>query len=322
MVPFMRTAASLILALPLAAQDGFAWLRPGPGPDLATAWSAERAWMADADGGALGRSEARAVVGGAAWRGESSEVALGARLGRTWLEGDPVLPDGRGLPRTLDEVAADAVARRWWNDGTVVGLRLAGQSLADRPLADRDEVGLHATAFARLPASPTQAWLTFVDWSEDRAILPGIPIPGAAWQWQPRRGVNLLLGVPISFASWRTDPRWGAEAFFSGLGAARVGADASPLAAARWLRTDLGWSWRTQTWRRQDRLDERDRIQWREMRVELGVGFSAGPQRRVRLAAGWAFARWLGEGRGQHAADNAVRLDPGPVAGASAAWAW
>ena len=249
------------------------------------------------------------------WRDAGSELQLSLSARTVDVLGGPVLPSTGAIPDRFYDLSLGTLYRHVEADGTIWGASVALGTVSDQPLRGRSSVALNATAFWRIPSGPEQAWILFVNEGSDRAFANFVPIPGVAWQYNHGTELNLLLGVPFLFARWAPNAWFSTSVGGSVFGNARLGAAVVPApTSAAWLSLTADYVWSTETWRRADRDDARDRIFVRESRALGGLAASLGPPLRATVQYGWAFGRRIREGTSwNHAEGNGIDVAAGAI---------
>jgi hypothetical protein len=87
---------------------------------------------------------------------------------------------------------------------------------------------------------------------------------------------------------------------------------------ADWFHVHADFNWGTDLFRRADREDFGERIQFHQKKVKLGATFLIGEKFAVDVHGGYAFDRFLYEGeRYDDRDDDRIKLDDGAFAGVS-----
>ena len=118
----------------------------------------------------------------------TNEFVLTAGFGAIQTDSGAVLPDsGQDLPEDLYSPRFGAVFRHKTTSGLVWGGFAGISSPSDEPFNSYDELGINTTIFLRKPIAsrPNDAWLFFINYSNNRTDLNHIPLPMISYWYQP-----------------------------------------------------------------------------------------------------------------------------------------
>jgi hypothetical protein len=311
--------------LPAEEREAIAWSDPAIRPfAVGVNASSERAFPAPLHGqpGDFARTTSRLGLRAQPWRSERGEVVVTVGAGIAVLETDARFPRTGPMPDRLYDLRVGGMYRHVSADGAVAGAGVGLGSSSDHPFDDAAGLALSASVFARIPVRSDDAWLLSISYSNRRAVLNGVPIPGVCYLWMPQPSTRVYIGFPISGVMWRPSPRLGAELLLSGLGGGRAGAYVHPSERVALLRLQAALEYGGDVFRRADPQDRSDQIIFREARATAGVGLDAGPRFGVAVYAGYAFARRIVEGRSLTSSDDRIDIAPGALVGATARASW
>jgi hypothetical protein len=320
----LRLVAALLCSGTILAEDRgdlFASVQPVIVPFTVSASAGvDREAPADLWGqpGEFARTTTRASLKAQPWHGEHDEVQVNASMAIADLQGDAVFPKTGPLPERLDEDRVGAMYRHIFPDQSLWGASASIGSASDHPFTDSSALVVAGSLFTRIPARGSDAWLLNLSYSNDRAILNNVPVPGLIYQWVASPSTTAFLGFPLIAVLWKPSPRYGAELFATGFGSAHAGASLHPLAGFQPLRLHAGVDYGGDVYRRADSSDRASRIIFREVRGTLGCALEAGPRGGVDLYGGYAAGRRIVEGRSLFHEDNRIDIAPGWLFGATA----
>lgn len=155
------------------------------------------------------------------------------------------------------------------------------------------------------------SWIYFLNYSNNRAFLNNVPIPGLAYAWQGKT-YNAAVGLPFAFFMWRPDPLYLTLVLSPFSSSVDLGLRFwGPLQAFG----SLAWSPRAY----QLASGERDRLIYEERLGALGVRAMFGPMGTLSVAFVKAFKRRFlyGESLTDHDADV---IELGDSVGAQIKW--
>lgn len=222
--------------------------------------------------------------------------SAGARAGR-FESGRPVaLPNGRGaVPHLLWNLETGLGYHRKLGERRAWGGRVSVGSASDKPFDSIQEAEFRATAFYTMPSKESNAWLFFLNYSNNSTFLSGVPFPGFAYSWRrPKQGWQVTAGFPFISASYQPDSDWVLRASLFGA----VGVDAEVERRAwRKLKAYAAFQRRPRQWLRADRLESRDRLVYDSKEARLGLRCPVGDGVDVDLSAGRSFDRRFFEAR-------------------------
>ncbi len=205
-----------------------------------------------------------------------------------------VLPDaGVGFPKSLWDVRAGFTQRRMFENRWLGVVSVSLGSPSDEPFASADEISGQATAFLRVPHGIRNAWVFFLNYSNDREFLNGLPLPGVSYQYEPSGKAKVLFGIPITSAEWKPVGNVKLRLTYLLLRTVHAGAEVRMFRRLTWRADFFWWSRR---YRRANRTRDDDRLFYNEKKVEGGVRVSLGNSVWVDFSGGFAFDRFYFEG--------------------------
>jgi hypothetical protein len=202
---------------------------------------------------------------------------------------DAVFPaTGERFPGELWNVRLGTSYRHRFGSGWIAAGNLTVSSPSDRPFASVDELDISATALLRVPRGERDAWLFFLNYSNTRDFLPGVPLPGLGYQYQPSEELTAVLGTGFVSAQYRPAESVTLMASYAVLRTIDVRLS---YQIARPVRLWMGFDWTSERYLLADRADVDDRLFYYEKRVRIGATVGLARQLYVDVAAGYSFDR-------------------------------
>ncbi len=174
----------------------------------------------------------------------------------------------RSIPGTLWNVSFGASYLRNYSSGDSSTFSASFGSASDRPFTAGHVNAIGATAVYSHPSGDRKTWLFLLNYSNNRAFMNNIPMPGVAYVFvDESRTFNAVIGIPYLSVRWEFVPSW-TVSFSSHI---------------TYLRTDLSkrlfgpaqlyafFEWNQQPYFRSDRTDRSLRIFFDEKKVGLGL---------------------------------------------------
>jgi len=294
---FLGVACCLLLANAAPAQNLTSWLDPTLG-DLKYSFKYEMDYSPDrsVEGQEvdMGYLENTASLFVPVWQNPRHELAVEARAGYMSVNTSAILPQSnRPFPDDLWDLRAGASYRYKLERGWVAGASLTVGSPSDKPFNKLDDTSIGANLSLMIPQSKQHYWLFYVNYSNTRDFLANIPIPGAAYSYNPNRNLMVLLGLPLAIVRWRPNPKWtlaGSYIYPRSI-ITRIGYRIRP-----WLEPYVGFDWTYQRWFLSDRSDEKDRFFFYQKEWKAGLKFNFKQDLKLNLSASYAFDRLWFEG--------------------------
>ncbi len=164
---------------------------------------------------------------------------------------------------------------------------------SDKPFKP-DTISFDTTLFMR-PGTGTGAgrMIYFVDWSNNRMILKGLPFPGFAYVSDPSPDLTLMVGFPVLALDARASKEWSARARFF-LGKSLTIDALYTLSNSEALR--FGFEWDIDVFLKNGRADPGQRVVMMERRLSFDLLATVLPQFQVRVGGGYVSGRKIFEG--------------------------
>ena len=294
---FWGVLGCLLLAAGAQAQDLTSWLDPTLGDlkfkfEYNLDYSPERSVEGQEVDMSYLQNTARLFV--PVWQNPRHELSVDARASYMSVNTTAILPQSdRPFPDDLWDLRAGVNYRYKLERGWVTGASLTVGSPSDKPFNKLDDTSIGATASLMIPQKKTHYWLFFLNYSNTRDFLAGIPIPGAAYSYNPDRNLMVLIGLPLAMVRWKPAPEWtlaGSYIYPRGI-ITRVG-----YRPWKWLEPYVGFDWTYQRWFLSDRQDEKDRWFFYQKEAKAGVHLYLVKGLRLDLNGAYAFDRLWFEG--------------------------
>lgn len=222
-----------------------------------------------------------------------------------------VLPDtGERFPEELWNVRLGTSYRHRFESGWIGGGTMTVGSPSDQPFASVDELEVSATAFLRVPWRERDAWLFFLNYSNTRDFLEGIPLPGLGYSYRPSEQFTAVIATGFASVQYRPTEKLTLMASYALVRTVDV---RITYQIFRPLRLWAGFDWTSERYLRADRRDTDDRLFYYEKRVRVGATIGLARQFFIDVAGGYTFDRFYFEGEGygdRH--DNRIDVGDGP----------
>jgi hypothetical protein len=309
------------------AEDGqgafMAWISPTIQPMVANArFGVDEEVPASVKGedAEYSRLTLRGSVQAQLYHDQHQELQLTASVVDAKIDSSATFPQTElTLPERLYDIRLGASYRTVRHDGSIYGAQVSVGNSSPVDL-NSDNLTFSATLFTRQPSTKNNAWLFFIAYSDDRAVLNYIPFPGFLYLWNPNPHWHIMAGLPILSAAWTPTTQFKADALLSGFGSAHAGITDSPLKRVRPWHLRLSADWGGDVFRRSDFSDHTDHIIFRSIRYTAGSSLNFGPNRSLDVYGGYATDRQIIEGRDLFNNGNHIDLHSGAVFGGSGQW--
>jgi len=249
------------------------------------------------------------------WQDETQEVAARATVGAWDLDTDARLEiPSPHLPDHLWDLRFGGSWRRKLANDWILGADVEIGSPSDKPFETCEEVSVNAMANLRIPAGERDAWLFFVQYSNNRSFAQHVPLPGIAYQWVPDpRRFRAVIGVP--FANLHAEPLDRLTIDLRYLLLRRVHARVGYRLLDP-LTVYAAFDWDNHRFFRAGRDDNDDRLFYYEKRLTAGVRWDIVDGLYVDVFGGYAFDRFFFEGEDYgDRGDSRISIADGAFAG-------
>jgi len=224
------------------------------------------------------------------------DVDTSARLPRTL----------QAIPDDLYDVSLGLGYRRFLENDKLAGGFFRIGSASDKLFDSTDELYLKGTAFLEVrPNRIPWIFLLHVNTDLDFPVIPGIGILFATHDQRFKGAV----GIPFLALTGNLTDRWDLQ-----LSYVPVNNVHAELGYKPWerVRASVSYDWRSTYFRRADRPDEDDRLEFEEMRASAGIDVTITENVWGSLLGGYAFERSVGEGEDNDDRDrNDLEIEDG-----------
>ncbi len=210
----------------------------------------------------------------------SDTWSVNERMGHLGIGAPIAIPlANTSVPQDLWSIETGAAYNHLFTNGRQVGLNFNVGSDSDHPFYSIHETVFRVTASYRLPSGDHNAWLFFLNYSNNRHFLNGIPLPGIGYYFQAYENrLQGIVGFPFISIRYKPTPEWTAQ--FSIFGPRNVNAEIGRKIYGP-LRIYSAFQWGSQEWLIADRQDYSNRLVFVKKRAALGL--------RSPLPYGFAF---------------------------------
>ena len=170
-------------------------------------------------------------------------------------------------------------------------LSLRVGSSSDKHFYNESVTTLGATAvYTPAPASETGRWIYLVDFSNNRPILNGIPLPGFAYVHTPSKTYRAVYGAPFAFISWDFAEKMNLDFFYLIPWVIKTSVGYKPLP---FVRIYAGVDFSQNTYYLADRQNNWDRLFYDEKKLFLGARGPVSKNIYLEAEIGHAFDRTM-----------------------------
>jgi hypothetical protein len=257
-------------------------------------------------------TEHNAVVFSPIRQDDRREWSAAANVRAHDVKTDAVLPDtGEKFPGTLWDIRAGTMYRQRLDNGWIGGGTVSLGSASDKPFSGSKETEVQATAFARKPDGPRNAWLFLLTYSNNREFLNNIPFPTFGYWYEPSDRYRLIVGIPFGHLDFRPTKDLSFTASYLPVRTIHAAVSYRLIVP---LKIYSSFDWRHESWFRRDRSDDDFRFFYYEKRIAAGIQWEPGKSLVVDLSGGYAFDRFYFEGKDYgDRGRNRVDVNDGPV---------
>jgi hypothetical protein len=248
---------------------------------------------------------------GPIWQNPTDEWAASARVRYQKYDTGAVFPDsGEPFPDELWNIRFGTTYRHKFESGWIGALDVNVGSPSDRPFASLDEMDISATAILRVPVREHDAWLFFVNYGSNREFLPGIPIPGLGYSYQPSDQLTAVVTTGLVSIQYKPVETLTLSALYIAVRTVDV---RLTYQLFRPVRLWVGFDWTNDRYLLADRADPDDRLFYYEKRIRAGAIIGLARWAFVDVTGGYSFDRFYFEGEGYSDRNhNRIDVDAGP----------
>jgi hypothetical protein len=221
------------------------------------------------------------------------------------------MPDsGDRLPDHLWDLSMSLFGRTRLENDWIAGLGLQIGSPSDKPFDSGDEWLVTVNATLQIPAQGRDSWIFLLNYSNARSFCRHIPLPGAAYAWNPSEEFQAVIGMPFSMirAELADNVVLTANYLFPQTVDAQI--EWRPIEQVGLF---AGFEWDNDHWLRAGRADNDDLLFLYYKKVGGGVTWDLAEGVSLTAETGWAFDRFFFEGEDYDDRDNdRIDIEDGP----------
>lgn len=244
------------------------------------------------------------------WQSATDEFYTDGRVGVESFDSNAILPSSQQpFPADLWNIALGTGYRHLFDNGNIGGASVSVGSASDQPFHSIREMTISATGFVRKPSGDRNAWVYGVAMSSNSQVLPYIPIPFAAYLYNPNDNFQAMLGFPFADVIYRPIDKLTLSMSYALLTNFHVHATyqiARPWSVFGGLDFDSENYWLA------DRTDTNQRFFYYNDRLSAGSRFVINRRALLQFSGGYVFDRFYFEGDNfLNQSYNRVRIAPG-----------
>ena len=240
------------------------------------------------------------------------------RFGHFGMSAPVQIPGGQAVPRSLWSESAGARYTRDMEAGRSWGVSGSVGSDSDVLFHSMRETTFSATIDAKVPSGERDAWLFFLNYSNNRYFLNNVPLPGVAYQFRNESGtLRGVAGFPFVGLFWMPEPLVDARLLV--FGPRRVYADAG-YRLVDVARLHGGFDWSGETWLPVGRSQYNDQLQFERKRAYVGVETPLPGRLRLDVTGGRQFDQKFYENDANSASAAKATLPPSWFLSAALSW--
>lgn len=138
------------------------------------------------------------------WQNATDEWYADGRVGVESFDTNAILPNTQQpFPSDLWNISMGTGYRHLFDNGWIGGGSVSVGSASDQPFQSIGVMTVSATGFVRVPSGDRNAWVFGAAMSSNSQVLPYIPIPFAAYLYNPSTNFQAMLGFPFANVIYR-----------------------------------------------------------------------------------------------------------------------
>ena len=138
------------------------------------------------------------------WQSSTDEFYADGRVGVETFSTNAILPSTQQpFPSDLWNIGLGTGYRHLFDNGWTSGGSISVGSASDQPFHSIREMTISASVFTRVPSGDRNAWVFGAAMSSNSQVLPYIPIPFAAYLYNPSKDFQAMLGFPFANVIYR-----------------------------------------------------------------------------------------------------------------------
>ena len=182
-----------------------------------------------------------------------------------------------------------------FDNGITGALIVEGGSASDKPFSAARNDSAAGTGLVIIPAGNRDAWILGLQASTNSQVLYGIPIPGAAYLYNPSDDFQAIIGLPYSAINYYPHRDFQLQLLYMFLTTIHTRAIYKPTNDGQLY---VGYDWTNENYDLASRQASDDRFFYYEMRVLAGGQWFFSKHFAVELVGGYAFNRYFVENNG------------------------
>jgi len=286
---YVYYAIILVFAGNAVAQEGFSRIlrpiRPGKSTFVkTTGMASEDSGYGDKE---LGLHRYDVMLAESRAANAEREWFYSAGIKGLYMDGDLILPDtGTKVDELLQDIEFGFGSRHTRANRDMYGWFASVGSASDQAFNSYDEISIMLNAFYKLNGSRTAAWMFMLNYSNRRSFLPNVPIPGAAYVYQPNRRTLIIAGMPFFMIRYPLGAATDLKVRYFVPDQIEIGTE-TRIYKNLYLLT--GARKDEESYFLADRADTDDRLYYEESRVFGGLKWKPDEKTEVELVAGYGF---------------------------------
>jgi hypothetical protein len=221
---------------------------------------------------------------------------------------------GIKLPDNLYSINIGPSYRRQFANGWTGGALFMVGSASDKLFHSKHEISLRGDLFLKVPTTEKNAWLFFLDYSNRREFLQQIPIPGAAYWYEPSKTFRAIIGAPISAIRYKPFDSLTLEASYFFI---RTVSATATYEMNKKLSLYGTFDWNNELYLRAERENNRHRLFYYDKTLSAGLKFKPWQYVTIDISGGYSFDRFFFEAKEyDNRNDNKIDIGNGPFASA------
>ena len=138
------------------------------------------------------------------WQCSTDEWYADGHVGVETFNTNAILPSTQQpFPSDLWNIGLGTGYRHLFDNGWISGGSVSVGSASDQPFHSIREMTVSTTGFTRMPSGDRNAWVFGAAMSSNSQVLPYIPIPFAAYLYNPNKDFQAMIGFPFANMVYR-----------------------------------------------------------------------------------------------------------------------
>jgi hypothetical protein len=247
------------------------------------------------------------------WSDKEDTLVFSSHLQETSFSTGAILPTTHeDFPSQLWNIWLGVNYFHQFDNGVVGALIVEAGSASDHPFSAWRNDSAAGTALAIIPDGDRNAWIVGLQASTNSQILYNIPIPGAAYMYNPNDDFQALIGLPYSAINYRPYDKIQLQFLYMLLTTVHARAIYKPT--NDW-QLYAGFDWSNENYALVNRQASDDRFFYYEKKLLAGWQWFWSKHLALELVGGYAFDRYFVENNGftfSLSGFNRVNVGSGP----------